>query len=195
MFLRPWGRWLPFPYESEELSQNFYPLCYGLGALWLLAPWIGGRSRIVAFPRILLVCGIFGFCSLALRHEWDLGQAAAVEALNSLALAVCVCGVGLSLAGWTCRRRCKLVLLCSVLMLWLCAGWMLGLGVWAWIQGKSVALGILAAVSVAVHVFLMALPFLVLSFGSPFHGQRLRTLLCLPESVPGLVPPGTAPAK
>ncbi len=185
----------PAFWRSRELAvfqELVVAIAFGLAAACLVSPCLGHRHRLVAFPGFVLVLlGSSSFIML-IGHlgnldglAWPAGELAVATSLTI--------GAALALAGLLCRRRYRPVVLClwvlvlllpvwlSVTMLWLAID-ALRLGyaidahqIMAWFQDT----GALVRLS-----FALLLPFLILSFASPFYRERLKSLLRLRADAP-----------
>lgn len=164
---------------------------FGLGAVWLLSPFLAGRPRPVVFLALMLIQGAFATVSFLAGMEhgdfpFHIGM------LLALGAVVLLLALALTLSGWLCKRRYGPARFALWLLALLLGGWLLAavpFAVFAAIvQGMEVWLGILmGAAAFAVASFAVALPFLVLSFVNAYYHERLRRLLGL--SAPSLPPP------
>jgi hypothetical protein len=159
-------------------------MTFGLAAVWLLSPYLKGRTRRRTFLRFLAVMEAFALLSFVCgRYGGRSGGP--VEMVIGVALFALLCSVVLSLAGWSCRERPGW----GRLLLWLIV-WIVG-GLLALFVVMSVSWGVGSFLEMATAFLVMAaitfgllLPFLLLSFTNAFYRQRLKELLCLPDAAP-----------
>ena len=169
--------------ELSDLFEVIAALAFGIGAVWLVSPWLRRSHRLLTFLLTLVVQA--GFSVLALfagrGFEVDNGQNWS-EALALLTGAF-VLSLALSLAGLLCRRRYSRVRFSLWLAFFTLASWLSVLGPFCIValaggQGGPTAgeflIVLLAVTGVALGTLL---PFLVLSFANGFHHERLKALL------------------
>ncbi len=165
-------------------------LGFGLAAVWLLAGYLGGIHRMLAFLGILLAQGLFGLVCFFLRRGWEgVGSETFVVGI-CLAVSILVLSVALTLAGLACRGRYGWLRLTLWLIVALLVVWPLVITPF-FILGRITAgnnvplVALLMVVLVATGIsFGSLLPFLVLSFVNGFYRERLKALLHLGGATP-----------
>lgn len=169
----------------DPASQTFTALAFGLAALWLGSPYLGRKSRWIAFFAILLTVAGFGAATLFLRQNgeqefMETGAFAMFTGFCALQVAL-----ALSLTAIVCRRRFGAVRFALWLALLLAAGWLLVTAPFVVITSQmdggpawnEFLGGILA---VAGITYLVLLPFLLLALAQPFYRSRFLNLLRFP---------------
>ncbi|HEY5915179.1 MAG TPA: hypothetical protein VJA21_31690 [Verrucomicrobiae bacterium] len=162
----------------------------GLGAVWLLSPYLRCQRRLLTFLGMLAtmeLAGLFAFVVARLSNK----TAAPTEMLVAVAAFGLLMSLAINLAGWTCGRRFGPLRLLLWAFVWLFAGWAtffivmsLAAGHGPWLE-EAVALLIFSGVS-----FGLLLPFLILSLTNAFYRERLKEVLHLAE--PARPTPSTA---
>lgn len=189
------------PSEAVDLfRQVVRALTFGAAAVWLVAPFLGGRFRFLVFMKMLMVQAGVGLLLWMLHQDWsefERDQMAVLLALGMLSLVV----VGaLCMAGFNCRHAFRPGHFLLWLLLWLLLGVALVLLPFALVatigQGAEVLLpfGISTLVG-AGACFALLLPFLVVSLANDFHRERIRVMLRMGVvAAPPLLVPVGAPA-
>jgi hypothetical protein len=181
----------------DTIGQFALAASFGIGAVWLLSPWLATKPWPLVFLGGLSLQAVFGAIALlATADEGDIPTTIGmtfVSGFFALGLTLAV-----TLAALLCRRRFTATRLTFWVLAWLLAGWGLlatpfcvvaqlagGHG-----QGAAFALG--ASVIVGGS-FLTLLPFLLLSFSNSFYQARFRAMLGIktPSQPPPLPPPLT----
>jgi hypothetical protein len=201
-----WWIWLPLgcvaavgavPQSSESLLGAFFEVITALGfslaAVWLLGPHLGRQHRFLTFLCLLPALAGFGGLVLAARQ----GLAFETETLQIgiiLAASLLMISVALTLAGWLCRKRYGRIrfaawLVASLLVSWTALVVPFFVVIIIASGNGAPAAAMISAILVMTGVcFGVLLPFLILSFASPFFHDRLKTLLRLGgEAAPPLV--------
>lgn len=210
---RAWWIWLPLlavfavelglravlaelPSQAVDmLSQVTHALAFGLAGLWLAAPFLAGTSRFRTFFKLLPVHAGFTLLAYVGGQDWGDGGEA-VAALIYLGVFVLVFVSALILAGRGCRHHFTPVRFSLCLFGWLTVGFvavLLPFAIPAFITAGNQVwshLGLALLVTVSVQ-FLVALPFLLLSFTNNLYRERLQQLLLPAEPAK---PPVLAPA-
>lgn len=176
-------------------------LAFALAAVWLVSAYLKSRSRIANVLGFLGV--LLGFSALYFLTGLDwTGPESMVEVGVAVALSALLIPVGIGLAGWFCRRRYRPLALSLWLALVLPVLFFLALAPLfvALTYGGGVPLiALLRPVFILASMcFGVLLPFLLLSFSSPFYRARLVDLLCLaPEPLAASVaaPPARIPSE
>jgi hypothetical protein len=169
--------------EIESLPGVFYGFLAGLGAAWLLSPWLGSRLRVGVFIKTLLLLaavGIAGYLPAVLsgwgRMDWLWPYMMLLIASGSLIVAL-----GLAIAACSVQRRFALGRFTLVLACCLLLGWTAFYTIlWA-AQGSAPDWGrilIIAVITSGVTLG-MLLPLLLLSFLQPFYRRRFAAWLNL----------------
>ncbi len=187
-------------------------LGFGLAALWLLAPYLGHSHRCRSFFGILAVLVVSVVFTFAARVGWGLGlepvaslldprHCAATANVGVMALPFLVpltlsapgLAAAMGLCGLACGGRPGSFRLCLWLFVSLLTVWVavsaLVYGLWRIASPGNVGYapflgGGLLLVAVT---FASLLPFLVLSWASPFFRERLKALLCVKPEAPAAV--------
>jgi hypothetical protein len=196
----------------EILLEVPVALAFGLAALWLLAPCLGGGHRFRTFLGNLAVLVIFVVFSFAARVGWGLGMEQIASLLDPrhcaatayagvtawpfvvpLTLPAPGLAAAMVLCGLACRRRRSAFRLCLWLLASLLAVWVaasaLVYGLWRIASPGSVEYAAFLAIGLFLVAFTFAilLPYLILSAASPFYRERLKTLLHVkPEAPPAV---------
>jgi hypothetical protein len=216
---RAWWIWLPLGCVAamEQLSLSvtgFLPsgtadiflemadaLAFGVAAVWLLAPQLARRHRLLTFLCLAPTLAGFSFFSFLMKQDWGGGDTAvALAMLVPLAIGVFVVAVAILLAGLACRGRYRPLGLCLWIFLSLLALWLVILtpffafamivsgGQLPWQEFFVVVLVLTAA------GFGTLFPFLVLSSANSLFRERLKLLLHLGrETPPPVLPPEMVP--
>ena len=210
-----WWIWLPvlisipagmtiacFLSDNEwTLAQAVGSLVIGQAAMWLLTPYLESRYRLVTFFKALPVLAGFSLLAfvpalLTRSGLWlDLrGYLAALLALASLAATL-----GLTLGGFSVRRRFGRSRFLVWLAVWTALAWMViasPLFIIGTVKGDIEWGPCLVAILCATGSSLaLLLPMLLLSFFQPFYRARLLGFLKVPQPGPSagaVVPLGTA---
>jgi hypothetical protein len=186
-------------------------LAFGVAALWLLAPYLGRRDRFRTALGMVFVVAVFGAFSCAVTAGVGKGAVIAdVPIINNCFAALAGLGVGVAqtvllallavvvtaamvLSGFACRGRYRPFRLC----LWLCVALLIVVSAAGVLLN---ALGLVTpnvifgwgrffvfAIVVAMVNYATLLPFLILSWASPFFRERIRALLHVrPEAPPAV---------
>jgi len=109
--------------DDETLSIMFHSLTVGITVLWLLAPKIGNRNRLVTFVLAFAVMALLGLVGAISHAGLEFTRDTVMTAIFLAVFAVALL-VPFVLAGWCCRRRYSGV----VFMLWLLV-WTVVMGV------------------------------------------------------------------
>ena len=156
-------------------------VAFGLAVVWVLSPCLARRSRWGSFLLVLATLGVGTLATWALWLAWLDAWSPGVLVVGHLVNSVCL-AAALALAGLACRRRFGWLrfTLTTVLL-----GFLLGLG---GVFGLTRLFGpggpltrmawelLEAAAILTARNAEVVLPFLVLSFVSPFHRRRLLDL-------------------
>lgn len=184
-------------------------LGFGLAALWLLAPYLGRSHRLGTFFGILAVLVVSIVFSFAARVGWGLGlepvaslldprHCAATANVGVMALPFLVpltlpapgLAAAMGLCGLACRGRPGSFRLCLWLFVSLLTVWVavsaLVYGLWRIASPGNVgyALFLGGGLLLVAVTFASLLPFLVLSWASPFFRERLQALLHIKPKAP-----------
>ena len=122
---------LGVPSSAEFLLQAAESMVFGLAAVWLVAPYLRCRHRVVKALCVLLALEAFGLLTIMLREfaNFSNGQGA-FDVLVPQAMVLGMGGLatasGLGVTGWLCRRgalgvRVYLYLLVGLQVMWLVA--------------------------------------------------------------------------
>jgi hypothetical protein len=190
--------WLDLPQSGRgllELIRN--ALVFGMAAVWLLAPHLRGRHRLLTLLNITLAQAGFSLGTYLVQGGLEESWGEGLPGLFALAMLSLTLAVAITLAGLVCRRHHHL----PRFLLWL-AVCLVGTCflvntpffiIAAVVSGGSIPLAQYVAVTLlAAGIILgMMLPFLVLAAAAPLFRQRLQNLLHTDE--PPLIP-GNSPA-
>jgi hypothetical protein len=172
---------------DQSLQGVFAGFLAGLGAVWLLMPWLGGRLRVVMFLKTALL--LAGFSMLAYAPTLIAGRnspefwpfVAIFLGAGSL-----VTALALALAGFCVRRRFGRIRFVLWLTGWVVPAWAAAFSLIMVLLGGGpkwwefvVAVLILSGVTVT-----MLLPLVLLSFFQAFYQARFPTWLNLPRPEP-----------
>jgi len=174
----------------ETLFEILSALSFGLAALWLLSPYMGRKSRLVAFVAMGLTLAGAGAATVAVRADWTREASERLVLMLVPAVLGVIVALAVSLASLTCRRNYRP---------WRFSCWLIG-----WLAVSQCLLAVVAMVlgggppdwealalflgGTSLALFLIALPFLALSFVEPFYRQRLQALLRVPVVTDTLAP-------
>jgi hypothetical protein len=203
-----WWIWLPLgcvialtlaPMEFLPPGTNFFldvvaALGTGLGAVWLLSDHLRQTHRFVTFLCVLLALAGFSLLAFLSQQGWSFTSETLVAGI-ALAVSVMVSSMALGLAGLICRGRCRRVGLYGWLLILLAVLWLaitLPFFLCALIAsgGKLPWSGFFLPISALVILhFATFLPFLILSWASPFYRERLQALLCVKTEPPPVIAP------
>jgi hypothetical protein len=185
--------WPSVPSElADALHDVVVALAFGVGAVWLLSPYLKSRFRILNMLGFLFVLEAVSLVIFASTQDWNV--LGVQEAGIGIGLAICsaVIPAAVGLAGLLCRRRYRPLVLCAGLLAMLLGLWVLGLLPLFLIQtaGQNVPA---SAVSVPILMatglcFGVLLPFLLLSFSNSLFRERLIRLLRLAPESPPVIP-------
>lgn len=193
-----------FAEDGGDFLKFARALGFGIGAVWLVSPWLRRSHRVLTFLLMLPVLTGFGLLALfALRSPEAETDQAWREAIGTLAGASAL-SVSLSLAGLLCWRRYGRVRFSLWLVLSTLAFWLLVYGGF-WMFGpvggsNGATVGeFLGAVLAVTGISLGTLfPFVTLSLANGFYHERLKALLHMGrEAAPpviGKVDPASATA-
>ncbi len=176
-------------------------LAFGVAALWLMAPWLGGNHRLRSFARMLGLLTIFSASGFIFSSGWDpraptrimglpgnaFGFAAAwadtLAQMTFLALLVITVSAAIVMTGVVCGGRYRrlrlwfwLAVMLSLVSLSLAA---LAYGVVALTSQADLSsfISILpAGLLMTIIAFFTLMPFLLLSLLNPLFDQRLKLL-------------------
>ncbi len=199
---RPW-----FSSIGEEELDVFVQVvtagAFGLAAVWLLAPYLARRYRILTFLCLLVALAGFGGLTLLVTQDWgEVNLPILCAALILLALGTMALALALTLAGVICRKQFRP----AGLGLWLFIG-LLGFSlvltspflVFAALSNGGNAMWmefLLGVAAFAVVVFVVALPFLLLSTTNLFYRERLKAVLHIERTTAKVIaPPPMAPIE
>jgi hypothetical protein len=163
------------------LTAVFRSLALGIAAVWLLAPWLEHRLRILAFLKMTPACAGFAVFSLLVGGQ---GMEPAETAAASIFLVVIVALtiLGLTLTGRITRARYRplLLLACSTALI---TGVLLAIALPIFLAetGGGVGWGqfLVPVLAVAGGCVIALLPFMLLAFANGFYRDRLKNLLRL----------------
>jgi hypothetical protein len=189
-------------------------MAFGLAVLWLLPPCLGRGHRLSAFLSewfLLLAFILFSFAALA---GWNQGAEPIIGLLDPrqfaatagvglmgaplvvpLALLASVVAAAMALGGLACRGRYHPCRICLRLFLSLVAVWFAVAAALHFLCPAASLFGIefgillCLALFMAGFTFAMLLPFLVLSWASPFYRERLKALLNVKPETPPVAAP------
>jgi hypothetical protein len=175
---------------AETFSEILSALSFGLAALWLLSPYMGRKSRLVAFVAMGLTLAGAGAVTAAVRADWTREASEQFVLMMAPVVLGGLVALAMSLASLTCRRDYR-----PWRFSWRLIGWLAVLPsllavVGMVLDGGPPPWGKLAlfVVGTALVLFLTALPFLALSFTQPFYRERLQALLRAPVVTDTLAP-------
>jgi hypothetical protein len=189
------------PSSAEFLQQAAEAMVFGLAAVWLVAPYLRCRHRVVTALCVLLALEAFGLLTIVIREfaNFSNGQSA-FDVLVPQAMVLGVGGLatalGLAVAGWLCRRGAQAVRIYLCLLVGLQGMWLLAtlpIFVVGLVSSGGTAVWsefFVPIVTVAGVNYALLLPFLILSSASVFYRERLNRLLHVaPPTPPMLITP------
>ena len=181
------------------LLRTVYGLAVGLGAVWLLMPWLQSRYRAFGFVKTLAV--LVAFSVMACVANVATGGASWGEFWPYLAILLGCAGLivalALTLAGFCVRRRFGRWRFLLWLTAWVLLGWAatvppLVLAISAAVgQGPDWTEAVLGMLVISLLTIGVLLPLVLLSFFQPFYRTRFRAWLNLPQ--PETPPNAAAP--
>jgi hypothetical protein len=171
---------------------------FGLAAVWLLAPFLARKHRLVTFLCFLPTMLVFSVAAFAIRQDWtDVEPSLILVQLGILlGIGTLIVGVALFLTGLVCRRRYHPMRLSLWLITMLIGVWFAIMAPFAVIvvalNGGGGAWGeLVVGLFVAAGTsFAVVLPFLLLAFANSLFRDRLKQLLHVEVAAP---PPAAAP--
>ncbi len=202
--VRAWWVWVPLvtvnavaggvlslaPTElADQFLEPFTSLAFGVAAVWLLAPYLGTKSRLVLFFAALLSLGLGSVGTQVLRADWSGGGPERFGVLVLLGVCAFTLALAICLTSLMCRHRFAGLRVALWSLVWLAVAWTLTTApVWVVALvvrggGSTQVLGFIAGLTLAT--FLSLLPFLLLSFAQPFYRQRLRAFLRVAATATG----------
>ena len=182
--------------NNEGFSYMVQTACaaaFGLAAVWLLGAGLARRGRAISIVLMALAFAAVSLLAFVVspmfEQLWDLRQYEPTILLYLLLFWIAgglVYAGGLNLTGWVCRKQfsCLRVLLRLpfwLWVMWVVAGGLLGCVMTFGFKDNFEWMGILVVpIVLALVSFGMILPYLILSFTSPFYRERFKCLLRLP---------------
>ena len=170
-------------------------LAFGLAAVWLLSAYLGRKHRFLTFLGLLFALAGFSVLSFVVRQGSDVLERETLQSGFLLAACVVVISVAVSLAGLLCRRRYRPVrfslwLIASLLVVWLMIVTPFFVVALVANGGGIPVMALVASVLTMAGINLVLLvPFLILSFTSPFFRERLKCLLHMEGGIPPQLSP------
>ena len=163
-------------------------LVFGLAAVWLLSPYLQGRSRWRTFLKVLAALESFALASFVLGRDANQDNRPVVM-LIGVAVFALLFSLVLNLAGWSCRRRFGGLRLLLWLIGWIVIAMLVLFAVMSVLAGGGPGSGMPTALVLACAIsFGFLSPFLLLSFNNAFYRARLQEVLRLAKPAP---PPAT----
>jgi len=163
----------------EGLFEILSAVPFGLGAVWLLSPFLKGRGRFVTFLGVLVTMELSSLLTCAVAQPRDQDPSLGYVLIGGAVLALLL-SLAINLAGWSCRRRYNRGRLALWLILWIMAGWLTVFVVMSRIERPGPLLEMAKAFVIFCAVsFGLVLPFLLLSFANGYYLERLKKLLRL----------------
>jgi hypothetical protein len=177
----------------DMLTASVIALTFGLGAVWLVIPYLGLKYRFLSFLGSLVVMAFFAGLAWVLREGLEGGIEQAVQGvipiIGSGGIAVALALTGLACRGRYHPFRLLLLLLSALLTTWLLVTVPFLIIALIANQGSPPLDGFLAFLGmITLLSFAVVLPFLVLSFASVFYRDRLKAFLKLGTGAPPLIP-------
>lgn len=178
----------------DVFCESLLALAFGMAAVWLLAPQLSSRLRIVAGLKILSVLAVFSIGAYAVTQNWLEMGGQQFAGLIILGITATVVTLALCLAGFANRRKFHTARFWFVVLLGLIVFTMLGLlpfAVVAFLSDGAEVLGVLvifALVSSGI-CFVLLTPYLILSFRNGFYRDRISALLRWDNGLPPVISP------
>ena len=166
------------------LFEVFGATAFGLGAVWLLSPYLRRKGRFLTFLGMLATMELVGVLVYVFARQWSRDNVP-MEMLIGVALFGPLISLAINLAGRSCRGRFGRLRLSLWSLVWIIAGWLAVFVVMSVTAGHGPWLQMaLAWLMVSGVTFGLLLPFLVLSFANGFYRERLKDLLRLEDPAP-----------
>ncbi len=177
---------------QEPFDQIFQALAFGLAAMWLLASYLGRKSRFLSFLGSVAVLAGFSLVAFIVRQDLSESGDESLVMMVVLGLGAVALSLAVHLAGWACRRTYRPLRFSLWVVIWLALGWTLTAALFfvpiSLSQGRIQWQEFFPPVAIITSLsFATLLPFLILTFASSFYQTRLNQLLNLPGETP--VPP------
>ena len=187
---------LPLVWLTSDGDQNLLGLfcgcTAGLGAVWLLTPWLASRYRVVMFLKTLPL--LAGASMVAYVPTFIGGSVGGPDfwpyMVIFLGCAGFVVAAALALTGFCVRRRFGRIRFVLWLVVWVVPAWAASLILIMALLGggpgwEELLIGGLIVSGITVA---MLLPLVLLSFFQPFYRTRFSTWLNLPRPQPPPLP-------
>ncbi len=164
---------------KEPFQALYNALTLGLAAAWIASPYLNRLVRLLTFLSTLVVMVAFGLFAAAIAQPWD-DDNQRVILLISVAVFGTVLVLALHLAGWSCRGQFGAVRFLARLLPAIVACWVLAVSVISLFAGAGPLWEMVKALLLATTISVsLLLPFLVVSFCSPFFLDRFKQALRL----------------
>lgn len=183
--------------SMEFFSQILNSVLFGFAATWLLSPYLVRKFRILTFLSFVFALELVSVLTYAIRvfGEWSFTDAPFLVSLLLMSFGL---SIALALAALVCRKRYRPVWFSVSVLLWLLLGLTalaspfvffasMGNGMSLAEMAGDVFKGVLSATG---GMFVLVLPYLILSFTNSFYRERFKTLFHLDATVaPPVIPP------
>jgi hypothetical protein len=197
-----WWVWLPLAVTAlvgvpliwltsngdQTMEGLFCGFLAGLGAVWLLTPWLASRYRVVTFLKTLLLLAAFSMVAYQValiggNGGWPGFWPYVAMFLGCVSLVV---ALALALTGICVRRRFGRIRFVLWLAGWVVLAWAASLSLIKVLLGDGPEWGelLLGGVVISGITVGMLLPLVLLSFFQPFYRACFSTWLKLPEAKP-----------
>lgn len=195
-----WSRFQPTLGAPSDVLEVFRvlidALAIGMAVLWLLAYKLGNRNRFVSLLLALVVLIAATIVSVVSYQAWSSQAAFQVFVIQALGIVTML--LVFVLTGWRCRKRYGP----WRFMLWL-ALWTMVISLVGMITYFLISVGpsveeliehisevLVAGLILAICIYMLNLPFMILAFASPFFRRRFYAYFHL-KSMPISSPSGT----
>jgi len=178
-----WAFWADLPIPAD-MAGGIFDILFGLGAVWLLSPYLKARRGFITFLGMLATMEFFTLFSLLVGKHWDPNSGPA-DMLMLMSISGLLFTLVLNLAGWSCRGRFGWRRLSLWLLFWIMAVWLVFFTLMSlWHRPGPLLEMATALLSAAAMSLGFLLPFLLLSFTNAFYRERLKELLRLADAAP-----------
>ncbi|MGB2863669.1 MAG: hypothetical protein WBC05_10130 [Sedimentisphaerales bacterium] len=195
-----WSRFQPTLGAPSDVLEVFRvlidALAIGMAVLWLLAYKLGNRNRFVSLLLALVVLIAATIVSVVSYQAWSSQAAFQVFVIQALGIVTML--LVFVLTGWRCRKRYGPFRFMLWLALWTMVISLVGMITYFLISvGPSVeeliehiSEVLVAGLILAICIYMLNLPFMILAFASPFFRRRFYAYFHL-KSMPISSPSGT----
>jgi len=168
----------------------------GMAMLWLLAYKLGNRNRLISFMLALGVLVAVSFVAIVSHQAWS--SRATFQIFVNQALWIVTMLLVFVLAGWRCRKRYGPLRFMLWMALWMIVISLVGMIIFFLISVRPsgneliehIPEVLVAGLILALCIYMLNLPFMILAFVTPFFRERFYAYFHL-KSMPIVSPSGT----